>query len=163
MLGNEHFDQLVACAPINFDTAKVDWAGLVKLLHSQNIGPSDIVAVSWCSFGLGDIEALTDGPALAMVHHAGVLSSTGLRKGVAAEEDYHEINFRQCRRITEVDTADDHGFGKYCIEFLGAGGILTGRLQWSWWSRPFRRSKPRITATAAERDRILNVIKALTP
>jgi hypothetical protein len=163
VIGNEHFDQLVASAPVNFDTVQMNWAGLASLLESKNISPSDIVAASWCSFGLGDIEALTDGSALAMVHRGGVLSSAGLLRANGGGVDYHEVDFSQCRRVTDVSTADEHGFGKYCIEFLGAGGVLMGRLQWSWWTRLFWRSRSRVTATEAERDRILSVIKALAP
>ena len=163
MLGNEHFDQLITSAPVNFDVAKMDWSGLADLLDQVDIGASSIVAVSWCSFGLGDIEALIDEPALAMVHRDGVLSSAGCRKADGEAIEYREVLYRQCRRIVGVDTADEHGFGKYCVEFLGAGGVLAGRLQWSWWTRMFWRPRARITAAAAERDRILSVIKALAP
>jgi hypothetical protein len=163
VIGNEHFDRLIVSAPVNFDGAKVDWPRLAGLLERKMISPSDIVAVSWCSFGLGDIEALMDEPALAMIHHGGVLSSTGERKISGQGVDHHEIDFRRCRRITKADTADEHGFGKYCIEFLGTGGLLMGRLQWSWWTRPFWRSRARILATAAERDRILSLIQAVAP
>jgi hypothetical protein len=163
VIGNEHFDQLIASAPVNFDVAIMDWPGLAALFAQVKISPSDIVAVSWCSFGLGDIEALIDEPALTMVHRHGVLSSAGRLKANGEGAGYHEIAYRQCRGIAGVDAAGEHGFGKYCIEFLGAGGVLAGRLQWSWWTRLFWRSRARITATEAERDRILSVIKALAP
>jgi hypothetical protein len=162
VIGNDHFDQLVTSAPVNFDAAEMSWPGLADLLASKNISPSDIVAVTWCSFGLGDIEALIDESALTMVHRAGVLSSAGRAKA-SGETDYHEIDFSQCRRITDVDMSDEHGYGKYCIEFLGAGGVLLGRLQWSWWTRLFWRSRARVTATETERNRIYSVIKALVP
>jgi hypothetical protein len=161
MIGNEHFDQLIASAPVNFDVVKMDWIGLATLLDQLKISPSEIVAVSWCSFGLGDIEALIDESALVMVHRNGVLSSAGRLKPGSEQVEYHEIAYRQCRSIIGVDTAEEQGFGKYCIEFLGAGGVLAGRLQWSWWTRIFWRSRARITAAAVERDRILSVIKAL--
>ena len=163
MIGNEHFDQLIASAPVNFDVVKVNWAGLAALLQQVSISASDIVAVSWCGFGLGDIEALTDEPALAMVHRDGVLSSAGRRRASGDGVEHHAIAFRQCRRITSADTAGEHGLGKYCVEFLGAGGVLAGRLQWNWRTRMVWRSRARIAATAAERDRILSVINALTP
>ncbi len=163
MIGNEHFDQLVTSAPVNFDVAKMDWAGLARLLRQVDVSPSDIVAVSWCSFGLGDIEALIDVPALAMIHRNGVLSSAGRGKASGDEAEYHAVTYRECRRIDRVNTTDEHGFGKYCIEFLGPGGVLAGRLQWSWWTRMFWWPRARITATEAERDRILSVIKALAP
>ncbi|HUC57769.1 MAG TPA: hypothetical protein VMA95_10230 [Streptosporangiaceae bacterium] len=161
MIGNDHFDQLIASAPVNFDAATIDWAGLTDLLRMIGISASEVVAVTWCSFGLGDIESLIDEPALTMVHRNGVLSSAGRRKAGSDLIEYHSVAFRECRRIAEADSTDNHGFGKYCIEFLGPGGVLVGRLQWSWWTRLFWRSRARITATAEERDRILSVIRAL--
>ncbi len=163
MIGNEHFDHLIASAPVNFDVAEMRWAGLAQLLAQVGISSSTIVAVSWCSVGLGDIEALTDEPGLTMIHRHGVLSSAGRLKPGGAGVEHYAIDFRQCRRIAGVDTSDGHGFGKYCIEFLGSGGVLVGRLQWSWWTRLFWRPRARITAAESERDRILNVIKALVP
>jgi hypothetical protein len=161
VVGNQHFDQLVASAPINYDVAKVDWNGIGDLLGSKLISPSDIVAVSWCSFGLGDIEALTDEPALLMIHRSGLLCSAGNRKALSDGFVSLEIEFRQRRRITAPQVADEHGFGKYCIEFVGVGGKFLGRLQWNWRTRPLVRSRGRVAAVEAERDRILKVVRAL--
>ncbi len=161
MIGNQHFDRLVSSAPVHFDSTNVDWAGISALLAERGISPSGVVAVSWCGFGVGDIESLTDQPALAMIHHLGVLSSTG--KPVAADNQrtFHDIDFAACRRIADADTSSDHSFGKCCIEFTGAGGVLLGRLQWNWRVRRFRDSRAIIAVVAAERDRIMKVIKAL--
>jgi hypothetical protein len=161
VVGNQHFDQLVASAPINYDVAKVDWNGIGHLLGSKLIGPSDIVAVSWCSFGLGDIEALTDEPALLMIHRSGLLCSAGNRKALSDGFISHEVEFRQRRRITAPQVAGEHGLGKYCIEFVGVGGRFLGRLQWNWRTRPLVRSRGRVAAVEAERDRILKVVSAL--
>jgi hypothetical protein len=161
MIGNQHFDQLVASAPVNYDVAKMDWTGIGDLLGGKLVSPSDIVAVSWCPFGLGDIEALTDEPALAMIHRRGLLSSAGNRKPLTGEFIVNEIEFRQTRRITGTEVTDEHGLGKYCIEFLGTGGRFLGRLQWNWRTRPLMRSRARVVAVRAERDRMLKVVSAL--
>jgi hypothetical protein len=161
VIGNQYFDQLVASAPINYDVAKIEWNGIGDLLGSRLISPSDIVAVSWCTFGLGDIEALTDEPALLMIHLHGLISSAGHRKVLTGEIAGHDVDFGQCRHITSTEVADEHGFGKYCIEFLGTGGRFLGRLQWNWRTRPLMRSRARVAATEDERDRILKVVSAL--
>jgi hypothetical protein len=161
VIGNQYLDQLVASAPVNRDTAKVDWAGISALLAERRIGPSGIVAVSWCSFGFGDIESLVDEPGLAMVHHQGVLSSTGMPTGFGGPLKFQRIDFNSCRRIIEAENASDHGSGKCCIEFLGPGGVLLGRLRWNWRVRRFRDTRTTIATAATERDRIMKVIKAL--
>lgn len=162
VIGNQYLDQLVASAPVNCDSAKVDRAGISALLAEQGISPSGIVAVSWCSFGYGDIESLVDEPGLAMVHHQGVLSSTGMPAVFGGPLSFRRIDFNSCRRIIEAETSDeDGGSGKCCIEFIGAGGMLNGRLQWNWRVRRFRDSRGIIATVASERDRIMKVIKAL--
>jgi hypothetical protein len=161
VIGNQYLDQLVASAPVNCDTVKVDWAGISALLAQRGISPSGVVAVSWCGFGFGDIESLVEEPGLAMVHHQGVLSSTGKPAAFGGPLKFQRIDFNSCRRIIEAETASDEGTGKCCIEFLGAGGVLLGRLQWNWRVRRFRDSRAIIATVASERDRIMKVIKAL--
>ena len=162
MLGNQHFDQLVTVAPVNFDSAKVDWAGIAGFLKDKQISPSDIVAVTWCSFGIHNIEALVDSSALTMIYQGGILSSAGKRKAFGGSIKFNEIAFRDCKKISEEETTDERGLGKYCIEFSGPGGVLMGRLQWEWRAKRFRDSRAEIMAVAAERDRILNVVNRLT-
>jgi hypothetical protein len=161
VIGNQYLDQLVASAPVNCDTVKVDWAGISALLAERGISPSGVVAVSWCSFGFGDIESLVDEPGLAMVHHQGLLSSTGMPTAFGGPTKFQRIDFNSCRRIIEAETSGDQGSGKFCIEFIGAGGVLLGRLQWNWRIRRFRDSRAIISTVASERDRIMKVVKAL--
>jgi hypothetical protein len=161
MLGNQHFDQLVASAPVNFDSAKVDWEGIRSFLESKQVSPSDVEAVTWCSFGIRNIEALVDDSALTMVHSRGILSSAGKRKTFGGSLKFNEITFSDCKGISEEETTDERGLGKYCIEFLGAGGVLIGRLQWTWRAKRFRDSRAEIMAVARERDRIMGVVRSL--
>lgn len=161
MIGNTHFDQLVANAPVNSDSPKVDWSGIRELLQTQGIEPTSVVAVSWCSFGTHNIEALVDAPALAIVHPRGVLSSVGKRKTLGKSLKFDAIDFGTVRGMGEAEHTDDRGLGKFCIEFAGAGSVLLGRLQWSWRAKRFRDSREQVMAVATERDRIYNVIQGL--
>jgi hypothetical protein len=161
MIGNQHFDQLVGAAPVNFDSAKVDWDGIKSLLDSKRVNPSDVIAVTWCSLGVSNIEALVDSPALTMIYPRGVINSAGKRKTFGGALKFSEINFGECRQIYEEEHADDRGLGKYCIEFTGPGGVLLGRLQWSWRAKRFRDSRQEIMAVAMERDRVMDVCRGL--
>jgi hypothetical protein len=161
MIGNEHFDRMVAAAPVNFDSAKVDWEGYKSVLESKRLDPSTVVAATWCSFGVMNIEALVDAPALTLVHPRGILSSAGKRKMFGGALKYDEIDFSDCRGFCTAETTDERGLGKYCIEFSGAGDLLIGRLQWSWRAKRFRDSRREIMAVATERDRIMGVIRDL--
>lgn len=161
MIGNQHFDQLVSAAPVNFDSAKVDWDGIKSLLESKRIDPSDVIAVTWCSLGVSNIEALVDSAALTIIYPQGILSSAGKRKTFGSALKFSEINFAECRRIHEEEHTDDRGLGKYCIEFTGPGGVLLGRLQWSWRAKRFRDSRQEIMAVARERDRVMDVCRDL--
>jgi len=161
VIGNEHFDDLVANAPINFGSAKVDWAGIRSLLDGRQVDPSEVLAVSWCSFGVHDIQAEVDAPALAIIYDEGILSSVGKRKTFGGSLKFSEVIFGDCHQISERDNADERGFGKYCIEFSGPGGVLLGRLQWIWQAKRFRDSRAQIMAVASERDRVLKVVRSL--
>jgi len=92
------------------------------------------------------------------VHPKGILSSTGKRKALSKGFKYDEIQFAMCKTWGDAEHTDERGLGKYCIEFAGPGGILLGRLQWSWRSKRFRDSRTEIMAVAAERDRISAII-----
>jgi len=161
VIGNPYFDHLVASAPVNFDTAKVDWAGISTLLNLRGISPSGVVAVSWCAFSAADLGAQAAEPVLAMVHHEGVLSSTGRPATFGGPVKFHQVDFAACRCIIEAETAAESGYGTCGIEFLGTREVLLGRLQWTWRARRFRDSRAIITAAASERDRIMKVVKAL--
>jgi hypothetical protein len=41
MIGNDHLDRIVSEAPVNSDSAKVDWAGYRQLLDSLTIPPGN--------------------------------------------------------------------------------------------------------------------------
>jgi hypothetical protein len=161
MIGNDHFDQMVAASPINSDSAKVDWAGYRELMHTVGIDPATVRATSWCSFGIRNIEALIDSPALTIVYPAGILSSVGKRKTLGKGFKYDQVAFSMCNAIAPAEHTDDRGLGKYCIEFGGPGGVLLGRLQWSWRAKRFRDSRMEIMAVASERDRVLKIVEDL--
>jgi hypothetical protein len=159
MIGNDHFDRLVSAAPVNFDTAKVDWEGIKSLFADQRLDPSSVVAATWCSFGVMNIEALVDAPALTIIHPGGVLSSVGKRKMFGGALKSDQIAFSDCRDISDTEYTDERGFGKYCIDFTGPGSILLGRLQWAWRAKRFRDSRAEIMAVARERDRIHQIVR----
>lgn len=161
MIGDPHFDRLVAAAPVNFDVAKPDWAGIAELFDKQQVDPAGVLAASWCSFGERNIEALIDSPALAVVHPGGILSSVGKRKTFGKVLKFDEVPFGICKAFGESEHTDERGLGKYCIEFAGPGNMLIGRLQWSWRAKRFRDSRAQIMAVASERDRILGVVQEL--
>lgn len=162
MIGNNHLDRLVGEAPVNFDSAKVEWDGIRNLLADQHVDPSSVVAVTWCSFGVMNIEALVDSAALTLIHPGGVLSSAGKRKKFGNALKFNQIIFTDCRNISDAEHTDERGLGKYCIEFSGPGGVLLGRLQWAWRAKRLRDSRAEIMAVARERDRIFQVIRDLT-
>lgn len=158
MIDNGHLDRLVSEALVNFDSAKVDWAGYSQLLENLTIAPDSVLAATWCRFGTHNIEALVDAPALTLVHPGGILSSTGKKKTFGKGFKYDEIEFVMCKKWGDTEHTDERGLGKYCIEFAGPGGVLLGRLQWSWRAKRFRDSRTEIMAVAAERDRISTLI-----
>jgi hypothetical protein len=153
---------MVAAAPVTSTPAKVDWAGLKALLEAKQIDPADVIAVTWCSFGVMNIEALIDATALTIVHPAGIISSAGKRKAFGGAIKANELNFADCRRIGEAEHTDERGLGKFCIEFAGPGGVLLGRLQWEWRAKRFRDSRAEVMAAASERDRILAIVRSLS-
>lgn len=161
MIGNAHFDRLVKAAPVNFDSANVDWLGYAALLNSQAIDPNDVLAATWCQFSTVNIEALVDSTVLTIIHPSGVLSSVGKKKLFGSGFKYDEVQFSTCKGFGPAEYIDERGFGKYTIEFVGPGNILLGRLWWSWRGKRFRDNRMEIMAAAAERDRILDVVTSL--
>lgn len=122
---------------------------------------SDTFAPSHAKFGTANIEALVDADTLAFVHPTGVLCTTGKRKLLSKEVKFKAVDFGQCRGFGPVDHSDERGFGKFGIEFAGAGNVLLGRLHWTWRAKRFRDSSQEIMAVAEERDRILAEIGGL--
>lgn len=161
MIGNAHLDQLVASAPTNFSAAKMDWDGYREAMQVEGIDPSGVVAASWCVYGTRNIEAQIDPSGLGIVHPSGVLVSAGKRKMLGKAVKCWTIPFSPCRAVAPAETTDERGFGKYCIEFAGAGNILLGRLEWNWSAKRFRDSRPQIMAVAEERDRVLAIVAGL--
>jgi hypothetical protein len=72
-----------------------------------------------------------------------ILSFAGKRKTFGGSLKFSEIDFRDCRHVSEEEYTDERGFGKYCIEFAGPGNVLLGRLQWTWRAKRFRDSERR--------------------
>lgn len=97
MIGNDHFDQLMSAAPVNFDSTNVDWPGYTKLLSSQGINPDDVLAATWYQFSTVNIEALVDPPVLTIIHPRGVLSSVGKKRLFGGGFKYDEIQFGMCK------------------------------------------------------------------
>lgn len=161
MIGNAHFDQLVSNAPVNFDSANIDWPGYAALMQTLGIDPNSVLVATWCCFSTWNIEALVDSPALTIMHPRGILSSVGKKKLFGGNFKYNEIQFAMCKAFGPDEYVDERGFGKYCIEFAGPGSVLLGRLWWSWTAKRFRDSRMQIMAVASERDRILNVVQEL--
>lgn len=161
MIGNEHLDRLVTAASSNDVSVKVDWQGIGSLLKEQQVDPSEVVAASWCSFGEHNIEANVDSVALALVFPSGLLSTVGKRGMLSGSIKHSRIDFAQCKAMGPVEHADERGYGRYCIEFVGPGSVLLGRLQWGWRAKRFRDPRSEMMAAASERDRIEQVLSDL--
>jgi len=156
-----YLESLSRMAPVNLDTARPDWPGVYDAVVDAGFTPEDAIAATWCSFGEINIEALVDASQLTLVFPTGIVSTLGKRRAFGRGPKYDVIPFSTCRGYSPDEYTDARGFGKFCIEFVGAGGILLGRLQWRWKGRRFRDSRQAIMAVAEERDRILNVVNQI--
>lgn len=154
-------EQLVAAAPVHENVTTPDFAGVYEAFTNAGVNATDVVAVSQCQFGTANIEALVDDDTLAFVYPTGVLCTSGKRKLIGRTVKYSEIRFAQCRAFAPCEYTDDRGFGKFGIEFGGAGNVLLGRVYWRWKAKRFRDSTQAIMAVAEERDRILGVVSGL--
>lgn len=154
-------EEMVAATPIYENESVPDFDGIYEAFSAVDMNPADVVAVSQCQFGKANIEALVDDDTIAFVHPAGVLCTSGKRKLMGKAVKYGEIRFRQCRGFAPCEHTDHRGFGKFGIEFGGAGGVLLGRVYWRWKAKRFRDSTQAIMAIAEERDRILGVVEGL--
>ena len=158
MLGNSHFDGLLAEASSRQAATKVDWAGVQAAMADNGIQPDSVAGLSWCTFGTRNIEANIDPPGLAIVAPAGVLVTAGKRGMMSKAVKAWTISASQCRQFGPADWQDERGYGKFCIEFAGPGSVPLGRLEWRWTGKRFRDNRQEIMAIAEERDRILGVV-----
>jgi hypothetical protein len=161
MIADARLEQLVAEAPINNNSSTPDFVGIYEALSIAGVEPPEVIAVSQCQFGKANIEALVDEDTIAFVHPGGVVCSSGSRKMFGKAVKYSEVSFAQCRGFAPCEYTDDRGFGKFGIEFGGAGNVLLGRVYWRWKAKRFRDSSEAVMAVAEERDRILRVVSGL--
>lgn len=161
MISGTHLAELVMAAPVYFDRAKANWEGVAEGLASEGLDPDSALAVTWCSLGKANIEALVDAPVAVIVFPTGIFASAGKRKLFGNGIKYSTVDFKKCRGFGPVDHEGERGFGKFCIEFVGAGQILLGRLQWTWRGKRFRDNRAEVMAVAEERDRIHKIISGL--
>lgn len=156
----QNVQQLAATAPSNFNEAKPEWPGVADVLRAVGVGPDSVVAATWCQLGHMNIEALVDAPMLVLIHPHGVIATVGKRKMLGGGMKFDAIDYTQVCGYGPNDYRDERGFGKFCIEFTGAGGMLLGRLQWRWQGKRFRDNTNEIVAVAQERDRILGIVSS---
>jgi hypothetical protein len=156
----DSLQRLVAVAPMLSDRSRVDWRQLPDELAGYGLVAESALAASWCVFETGDIAALVDPPTLALVFPDGVLCATRRGSPVRGRTRSAYIPFALCHRYEPVDH-DAGAYGKFCIEFAGAGDKLLGRLRWTWRSRRFRSGGDEIRAAEIERDRILHTVSAV--
>jgi hypothetical protein len=154
-------ESIVGSAPVHFDHGHIDLLSIGQALSAHGVAVSNILAASWCTFGTVNIEALVDAPTLAFVHPRGIIATVGKKKLFGGQVKYSSIDFSYCRSYGPVDHEDPRRFGKFCIEFAGAGGILLGRLQWTWRAKRFGDSRQQVMAIAEERDRILEIVSSV--
>lgn len=161
MIAEQSLEQLIAAAPIYENVSTPDFAGVHEAFSQIGVNPADVVAVSQCQFGTANIEALVDDDTIAFVYPTGILCTSGKRKLIGKAVKSSEVKFAQCRAFAPCEYTDRRGFGKYGIEFGGAGDVLLGRVYWRWKAKRFRDSTQAIMAVAEERDRILGVVSGL--
>ena len=154
----DHVQQLALAAHSNFNEANPDWLGVAEVLRAMRVGPNDIAAATWCQLGHANIEALVDASMLVLVHPHGVIATLGKKKMLGSGMKFDALDFAQVRTCRANEYRDERGFGKFCIEFTAAGGMLLGRLQWRWKGKRFRDNAGEIIAVAEERDRILGIV-----
>lgn len=152
--------RLVAAAPVLADRPRVDLERLPDDLYGYGLTADSVLAASWCVFETGNLAALVDPPTLALVFPEGVLCATGRGCLVRGRARSAYVPFALCHEYEPVDY-EASAYGKFCIEFTGAGGELLGRLRWTWRSRRFRDRGDGVRAAERERDRILRTVSAV--
>lgn len=145
----------------HFDTITPDWAGVEQAVRSAGADPNAALAATVCSFGERNIEALIDSPAMTFLFPTGIVSTNGKKGILGGAPKAKLIDFREVRAYGDCEYTDERGFGKYCIEFQAAGGILLGRLQWTWKGKRFKDNRREIAAVAEERDQFLSQVNQL--
>ena len=158
---SDRLESLIDSAPIYHNNASHDCAGILEAFEIAGVGVDSVVAVSQCKFGTANIEALVDDDTIAFVHPTGVICTAGKRKMIGKSVKFKTIDFARCRDFGPVEYTDRRGFGKFGIEFGGAGNVLLGRLHWTWAAKRFRDATEEIIAVAEERDRIMSIVSGL--
>lgn len=155
MIGNAHFDNLVAASPVTGFATKVDWDGIQATLGDQGVDPSAVVATAWCGFQNTNLDFGGETPMLAIVHQGGIICSIGKRK-MGGRLKFNAINFSQVKVNAPIDVAPQPGdnYGKYGITFLGPGQVVLGSLVWRFKVKRFRDSSAEAIAAASDRDRL---------
>lgn len=141
----------------------IDWTGFNEAMEQAFPGAENAIAVSWCEFGMRNIEALVDPVMLAVIGTEGVFVSAGKRKVFGSGVKFNAIPWAQVKDYGPDEYTNEGGFGKYVIEFGGPGNVFLGRLAWTWRAKRFQAQKNRelVMATASERDRIYTVVEGL--
>jgi hypothetical protein len=155
MIGNAHFDNLVAASPVTGYPTKVDWNGILATLSDQGIDPSAVVATAWCGFQNRNLDFGNETPMLAIVHRGGILCTIGKRK-MGGKLKFESINFSNVKVHAPIDVAPQAGdnYGKYGITLLGPGQVVLGSLVWRFKVKRFRDSGAEAMAAASDRDRL---------
>ncbi|QQS38815.1 SHOCT domain-containing protein [Candidatus Woesebacteria bacterium] len=159
MTDTEEIKSLIASLPAYFNASvDIDADGLLKVLATEGVKFADVLAASWCTYNKWNIESSADAPTLVFIHTKGFIVSVGKNKFMSKAIKYESIPFTAFRNYAPIDYNDQGKDGKFCIEFMGSGGVLIGRLQWRWWSKRFHNASKEIMAVCDERDRILAII-----
>ena len=155
MIGNAHFDGLVAASPVTQFPAKVDWSGVTATLSDQGIDPSAVVATAWCGFQNTNLDFGGEIQMLAIVHQNGIICTLGKKK-LGGRLKFESINFSNVKVHAPIDVAPQAGdnYGKYGITFLGPGQVVLGSLVWRFKVKRFRDSSADAMAAASDRDRL---------
>lgn len=155
MLGNAHFDALLADASSRRAATKVDWSGVQAAMGDNGLQPDTVAALSWCSF---TIEYTHTPPGLAIIAPIGVLVTAGKRTLIGKSVKAWTIPAAQCRQFGPADPQYEDR-GAFCIEFVGPGSVPLGQLEWHRLGVRSRDLREESMATAEERDRILAVVR----
>lgn len=161
MIGNAHFDKLVAGLPVTGRPVTVNWDGYREALAQCAIDASLVSCVSFCTHKKANIEANFGDDGLAALHPGGIMLSAGGRSTIGRKLKLWTIDFASCAGFGPVEHQDPRNYGRFCIEFVGPGSVLLSRLEWNWSGKRFRDNSDLIVNTAIERDRFLAAIAGI--
>jgi len=65
------------------------------------------------------------------------------------------------RDVRASEFTDERGFGKFCVEFSAAGGLLGAVFSGAGRASGSRTTRPEVIAVAEERDRVLGIVTAM--